>query len=77
MRKQKYSFTILDFGTRYRLVVSFMLRSLYHRGKSPFYIGQEGAWATELVWKLVGIKFLLYITVSSDLSWFLVKGKQW
>jgi hypothetical protein len=37
MREYRYSFTILDFGTGWRLVVSFTLLSLYSLGVSPRY----------------------------------------
>jgi hypothetical protein len=33
-------------------VVSFTLRPLYSRGKSPVPIGEETGWAPEPVWKM-------------------------
>jgi hypothetical protein len=38
MGEQRYSSSILDFGTRWRWVVSFTPRPLYSREKSPRYI---------------------------------------
>jgi hypothetical protein len=37
MRKWMYSSIILDLGTRWRWVGSFMPQPLYHQGKSPWY----------------------------------------
>jgi hypothetical protein len=37
MREQKYSSIFLDLGTRWRSVVSFTPRLLYHRAKRPHY----------------------------------------
>jgi hypothetical protein len=37
MGELKYSFTILDLGTKWRWVVSFTSRLLYPQGKSPRY----------------------------------------
>jgi hypothetical protein len=37
MEEWRYSFTILDLGTRWGRVVSFTPRPLYPRGKSPRY----------------------------------------
>jgi hypothetical protein len=56
--ERRYSSTFLDFGTRWRWVVSFMPRPLCHRGKSPQYplnmrLGRpqsrRGTWAVQPV----------------------------
>jgi hypothetical protein len=38
---------LLDLGTRWRWVVSFTLRPLYPRGKTPAAIRQEAEWVPE------------------------------
>jgi hypothetical protein len=51
MAEKGYSSTILDFCTRWRLVVSFTPRSLYLRGNSPRYpLYREAGWTPEPVW---------------------------
>jgi hypothetical protein len=41
---------ILDFGTRWRWVVSFTPLPLYPQGKPPVPTGQEAGWAPEPFW---------------------------
>jgi hypothetical protein len=41
---------ILNFGTRWRLIVNFMPRLLYPREKTAVPIEEEVGWAPELVW---------------------------
>jgi hypothetical protein len=46
MGEWRYSFTILDFGTIWRCMVGFTLRTLYLlRGTSPVPIAQECGWS--------------------------------
>jgi hypothetical protein len=47
VKKWRYSSTILDLGTRWRWVVSFTSRSLYHRGNSPWYPLDRRLWIRE------------------------------
>jgi hypothetical protein len=50
----RYSSTIVDFGTKWRWVVSFSHRPLYKRGRSFRYPldSTYGGWAPEPVWAL-------------------------
>jgi len=41
---------ILDFGTRWRWVVSFTIRPLYPQGKNPWYYCIGAGWAPEPIW---------------------------
>jgi hypothetical protein len=41
----RYSSTILDLGTSWRLVVSFTAKQLSPGGKIPFSIGYDAGWA--------------------------------
>jgi hypothetical protein len=53
MGEWKYSYTIPDFGTRWRLLVSFTLMPLYFLGEFP--LSTQWIWAgrfPEPVWKL-------------------------
>jgi hypothetical protein len=53
MGKWRYSSAILDLGTRWRWLVSFMLRPLYIRGNSPSYsLDRRLGGAPEPVWAM-------------------------
>jgi hypothetical protein len=53
MGEWKYSFTVLDLGTRSRRAVSFMPQHAFSLGKEPpVPIGEETGWASEQVWTL-------------------------
>jgi hypothetical protein len=52
MGEWRCSYTILNLGTRWRLVVSFTSLPLHFRETAPAHIVDEAGWVPEQVWPL-------------------------
>jgi hypothetical protein len=68
MGEWRYSSTILDLGTRWRLIVSFMTRPFYLQGNTPpppVPIGQENGWDLEPGWTLCGKENLAPVEIGT------------
>jgi hypothetical protein len=52
MKEWRYSSTVIDFGTKWRRVISFMHLSFYLRQRAPVLSVQEPGCVPEPVWKL-------------------------